>query len=129
MFLDVIINVQYIDIKPIIRLSDDADTAVRFDSGKEWLNIHGRLSPGVGREQVSATITATTAQIAKEHPSTNEFKVGSVAPYHAIGALSVSQLAVMKAIGQALMALPLLVVCLNIAGMVQVRSAMRERLS
>lgn len=104
-----------------------ADTAVRFDRSKEWLNILGRLLPGVATDQASTIVAATTAQIAKEHPATNEFKAGVVAPYHAFGALQAADFAVVKAVGQALMALPLLVVCLNIAGMVQVRSAMRER--
>lgn len=104
-----------------------ADTTVRFDRSKEWLNIQGRLSPEVGLDQANATVVATTAQLAKAHPSTNEFKAGTVAPYHAFGALQASDLTVVKAVGQALTALPLLVVCLNIAGMVQVRSAMRER--
>jgi putative ABC transport system permease protein len=104
-----------------------ADTTVRFDRGREWVNIHGRLSSGVALAQASAAVGTATKQIATEHPATNEFKSGIVVPYHAVGSLEADQLRLITAVGQALTVLPLLVVCLNIAGMVQVRSAMRER--
>ncbi|MDA1307868.1 MAG: ABC transporter permease, partial [Acidobacteria bacterium] len=104
-----------------------ADATVRFDRSKEWVNIHGRLQPGVALTQANAAVGALTAQLAQDHPDINEHKSGVVEPYHAIGTLQASQLTIVKAVAQALTALPLLVVCLNIAGMVQVRSAMRER--
>jgi hypothetical protein len=37
-----------------------ADPTVRFDRGKEWLNIHGRLSSGVGIGQANAAVAAVT---------------------------------------------------------------------
>jgi predicted permease len=103
-----------------------ADTAVRFDRGVEWVNIHGRLSPGTGIEQARGAVAAITLQLAKEHPATNEFKAGSVEPYHPLG-IDRADFRIIRTILQTLTVLPLLVVCLNIAGMVQVRSAIRER--
>lgn len=104
-----------------------ADNTIRFDRAKEWVKIVGRLSPGVDIVQVRGVVAAVTAQLAKEHPATNEFKAGTVAPYHPIGSLDASQLTLIRTLLQTLTILPLLVICLNITAMVQVRSAMRER--
>jgi predicted permease len=104
-----------------------ADKNARFDRSQAFLRIHGRLSPGVSVAQASAAVSAVTSQLAKEYPATNEFRAGVVAPYHAIGSLEGSNVPVIMAVWQAMAAVPLLVVCLNVAGMVQVRSAMRER--
>ncbi len=104
-----------------------ADTTVRFDGAKEWVNIHGRLSAGVDIVQVRGTVAALTTQLAKEHPATNESKSGTVEPYTPVGSLDAEATRVFRTILQTLTILPLLVICLNIAGMVQVRGAMRER--
>lgn len=104
-----------------------ADTAVRFDRAADWVSIHGRLSPGVTIEQARGSVSAVTAQLAKEHHVTNEFKTGAVASYHPLGNLDARQVTIFATVLQTIATLPLLVVCLNIAGMVQVRGAMRER--
>jgi predicted permease len=97
------------------------------DRSKEWVLIHGRLKTGVTVAQASAAVSAITASLAKQYPSTNENKSGIAAPYDAYGNLVKSRLAVIQAIGLTLTGMILLVVCMNISGMVQVRSAMRER--
>jgi predicted permease len=104
-----------------------ADTTIRFDHAKEWVNIHGRLSPGVGIAQARDAVVAITAQLAKAHPDTNESKSGTVAPYNPLGSVDSEDFKIVRTILQTLTILPLLVICLNITGMVQVRSAMRER--
>lgn len=104
-----------------------SSAGARFDRAKKWLRIHGRVSPGVSLAQADAALGALTAQIAKDHPATNEFTAGVVAPYHPAGALEASRVPVFIAFWHAVVALPLLVVCLNVSGMFLVRSAMRER--
>jgi predicted permease len=104
-----------------------ADNDVRFDRAREWLQLHGRLTPDSSVAQADEAVRALTRQLAAEYPATNEHKTGVVAPYHALGNLELTELRIMRTVGQALTLLPLLVVCLNIAGMVQVRSALRER--
>jgi predicted permease len=104
-----------------------ADASVRFDRATEWVNIHARLSPGVDIAQARGAVMAITAQLANDHPATNAQKPGTVAPYHPIGSLQAPEFAVFTAIVQTLTLLPLLVVAVNIAGMMQVRGAMRER--
>jgi putative ABC transport system permease protein len=104
-----------------------ADHNARFDRSKEWVHVHGRLSPGTSVAQASAAVSAITSQLAQEHAATNEFKAGVVGPYHAIGNVEGEDAAVIIAVWNAMAAIPLLVVCLNVSGMVQVRTAMRER--
>ena len=104
-----------------------ADTSLRFDRSKTWVHIHGRLSPGVSVEQGSAAVSAITSQLAKEHPATNEFRAGVAMPYKALGNLEGEDLNIVKTLWTVMTVLPLLVVCLNVSGMMQVRSAMRER--
>ncbi len=103
------------------------DSNARFDRGKEWLHIHGRLSPGVSVAQASAAVAGITARLAKEYPATNQIKAGMVEAYDPLGVLDRSQFRVLEAVGMTLTGAVLLVVCLNISGMMQVRSAMRDR--
>lgn len=104
-----------------------ADSKARFDRGKEWLHIHGRLSQGVSVAQASAAVAGITSQLAKEYPATNGLKAGIVVPYDPLGVLDRSQFRIMQAVALTLTGAVLLVVCLNISGMMQVRSAMREK--
>jgi putative ABC transport system permease protein len=97
------------------------------DRSNEWVLIQGRLAPGVSVAQASAAVSAVTSSLAKQYPSTNENKAGIAAPYTPVGNLASSQFKVVEAFGLTLTGMVLLVVCLNISGMVQVRSAMRER--
>jgi predicted permease len=100
---------------------------VRFDRGHEWIYINGRLSSGVSIAQASTAVSAVTSQLAKQYPATNEFKAGIVAAYHPSGNLHRAQFVALQAIALTLTGTVLVVVCLNISGMMQVRSAMRER--
>ena len=97
------------------------------DRSKAWVLIHGRLNPGVTVAQASAAISTITSSLAKQYPSTNENTSGIAAPYDPYGNLVQSQLARIQALGLTLTGMVLLVVCLNISGMVQVRTAIRER--
>lgn len=97
------------------------------DRSNEWLLIHGRLMPGVTVAQASAAVSSITSSLANAHPETNENRAGVAAPYDSFGSLAKSRIAVIQALGLTLTGMILLVVCLNISGMAQVRSAMRER--
>jgi putative ABC transport system permease protein len=99
----------------------------RDDRSKEWLNIHGRLAPGVSVQQASAAVAAVTARLATAYPATNEFKAGIAAAYDPLGSLVRATLWRLQAVAYTLTGLVLLVVALNISGMMQVRGAMRER--
>jgi len=102
-----------------------ADTAVRADRGNEWLNIHGRLLSGVSVAQASAAVAAVTARLATDYPATNQFRAGIVVPYDPLG--YENEFRIVETLFLTLTGAVLVVVCLNISGMMLVRSAMRER--
>jgi predicted permease len=108
---------------PVLR----SDNNARFDRANEWLHIHGRLSPGVSVAQASASVAGITSQLAKEYPATNTLKTGAVEAFDPIGVLDRSRIRALEALGMTLTGAVLLVVCLNISGMMQVRGAIRER--
>jgi predicted permease len=112
---------------PQVRAGQDQGTDLRADRGTAWVHIHARLSPGVSRLQASAAVSTVTAQLAKQYPQTNEFISGSVEPYYAGGALDRSQNLLLQTVATMLTGTVLLVICLNISGMMQVRGALRER--
>ena len=104
-----------------------ADSKRRFDRSRTWVHIHGRLAPGVSVAQASGAVSAFTAELAKDYPATNESTAGVAAPYHPLGHIEGEDFPIVRVLLNVLTVIPLLVVCLNISGMVQVRSAMRER--
>ena len=112
---------------PLERYPGVAGANARFDRSSRWVHIHGRLSPGLTIPQADAAVFALTSQLARDHAATNEFIAGAVAPYHSIGNVEGSELAIVMTLLTTMTSLPLLVVCLNVSGMVQMRSAMRER--
>ena len=111
----------------LARTAADAEENFRAARSKEWLNIHGRLSPGVSVQQASTAVAAVTAQLAKAYPASNQFKAGIAGAYDPLGILLRPQLSIIQTVGLTLTGMVLLVVSLNISGMMQVRGAMRER--
>lgn len=102
-----------------------ADTKVRTDRSHDWVYMHGRLSPGVSLAQASAAVATVTARLASQYPATNELKAGIVVPYDPLGYLN--EFGIIETIALTLTGAVLVVVCLNVSGMMLVRSAMRER--
>ena len=112
---------------PRLRPGKNADNNVRADRDTRWVHIRGRLSPGVGLAQASAAVSGVTSRLAKQYPVTNEFTAGVAKAYDPIGNLERPRIRILEAVALTLTGTILLVVCLNISGMMQVRGAMRER--
>jgi hypothetical protein len=104
-----------------------SDPRMRFNRDLGCVNIHGRLLPGVSLAQGKAAVAAVTARLAMQFPTTNEARVGSAQAYHPAGYAERSEVVFFQAMVATLTGMVLLVVCLNISGMMQVRGAMRER--
>lgn len=98
----------------------------RWDRGAEWLRAFMRLPDGTSAGPAQASIRSVMAGLAEAHPSTNAERSARVYPYHWQSAEVVKDARLMEIL-PGLAGLPLLVVCLNVAGMVLVRSASRER--
>jgi len=115
---------------PRLRPGSNADSSgknARADRNNRWVHIRGRLSPGTGLAQASAAVAGVTSRLAKQFPATNEFTAGVVKTYDPIGNLQRPQFRILETIALTLTGTVLLVVCLNLSSMLQVRSAMRER--
>jgi putative ABC transport system permease protein len=100
---------------------------LRDDRSVDWVRIHGRLAPGMGILQANALVSATMAGLAKQYPSTNEYKSATVEPYTSMGAAGRPESRRVISVLLSLAGMVLLVVCLNISGMMLVRGASRER--
>ena len=101
--------------------------SARFARDKDWVRVLGRLSPGTSLVQANAAVSSIMAGIATQFPGTNEFKQASVEPYFAMGAANRFDAELMRAALISTANIVLLIVCVNISGMVLVRSAARER--
>jgi predicted permease len=116
-----------IEQHPLLRDGGPAADKVRSDRSQEWIQLHGRLSPGGSVAQANAAVGTITSRLASQFPATNQFKAGAVADYDPIGVLQRPQFRILQTVALTLTGLVLLVVCLNISGMMLVRYAMRER--
>jgi predicted permease len=118
----------YVPLERNPRFRDkNTENNVRSDRGNEWILTTGRLLPGVSLAQARSAIAAVTSQLARQFPATNANKAGIVVPYHPSGSLGRSQFLRLQAIALTLTGTVLVVICLNVSGMMQVRSSMRER--
>jgi putative ABC transport system permease protein len=120
----------FIPLEQDPRLSDTSagtNRSARADRSDEWVHVNGRLLPGVSIAQASAAVSALTSRLAAQYPATNELKAGIVEAYDPVGVLQRPQFRILQTVALTLTGIVLLVVCLNISGMMQVRYAMRER--
>ncbi len=101
--------------------------SLRFRRDVDWVQMIGQLAPHKTRLEANAVVATIMAGLAQREPATNALKSASVEPYYPMGARRRTDIlgeASVVLIGACLV---LLVVCLNVSGMVLVRSAARER--
>lgn len=98
----------------------------RFDRSTEWLGVLGRLNEGTNIAQASGALASVMSGLAEAYPATNEFRGGRATSYSKQGR-GAEDWVIIRSIFFALELIALLIVSLNVAGMVLVRSATRER--
>jgi predicted permease len=101
--------------------------SLRANRDVDWIQILGRVTPGRTRAEAGAMVSSIMAGAAARHPSSNGLKSASVEPYFGMSARRKTD-----ALGEggtlvAVAGMVLLIVCLNMSGMMLVRSATRER--
>jgi predicted permease len=93
----------------------------------EWLELVGRLQPGVSRPQAQAGLAAAMAGLAHDHPLTLRGASVDVRPMTGVDDSLRSGVVGFLAVLQAVGILVLLIACVNLAGLLLARAAGRAR--
>jgi macrolide transport system ATP-binding/permease protein len=97
--------------------------------GNHWLEVLGRLKPGVTREQASSALTAVAAQLQGEYPAARNKDVRAIVVPEREGRWDdmAGVVRLSSGLALALVGLVLLVACANVANMMLARSVARRR--
>jgi len=102
------------------------ENGLRRDRGADWLRVFARLSPGTSLGEANGAVSSVMSGLAEQYPTSNEYKAASVEPYTSTGTNQQLENGIITVMFYGMSGMVLVVVCLNVAGMVLVRSATRE---
>jgi predicted permease len=97
---------------------------LRTQRGAHYLDVLGRLAPGVSVQEGEAALVATAARLAEQHPRTNANRSVRVDPLRdvLVGDVRQALLVMLGAVG-----FVLLIVCVNVANLCLTRALGRQR--
>lgn len=103
------------------------ENGLRHNRGADWLRVFARLSPGTSLGEANGAVSSLMSGLAEQYPTSNQYKAGSVEPYTSTGTNQRLENGIITVMFYGMAGMVLVVVCLNVAGMVLVRTATRER--
>ncbi len=94
-----------------------------------WINMAGRLRPGVSMRQADAAMKTIASTLAKEYPAANEGRTVDMAleSAAALGINGRGQLVLAGGVMMGVVGLVLLIACVNLANLLLAQSAAREK--
>lgn len=99
----------------------------RRDRNVDWFGVIARLSNEGDIDRANAALSTVMSRLASTYPETNEDKGAEARAYSGVPAQMHFEMMLVQGMLLTLSGIVLLVVCFNVAGMVLVRSATRER--
>ncbi len=100
---------------------------LRQDRHSDWLRVLARLSPGTTLADANRSLSSIMAGLAEQYAASNEYRAASALPYSSVGTNEQVEMRVIKTMFYGSAGMVLIIVCLNVAGMMLVRSAAREQ--
>ncbi|MGH9832827.1 MAG: ABC transporter permease [Blastocatellia bacterium] len=95
--------------------------------GPSWLQMIGRLKPGVSMEQAQAGISTLASQLEKAYPNENEGRIATLFPVSKIDPRGYKPLLTAAALLMSVVGMVLLIACANVANLLLARASARRK--